>query len=84
MSKRVLAVLDEPETCSDCYFRGGFEEVHLGGGRFKRISKCRLAPDTVEDPWRDAVWQLDNKEPWCPLIPIPNPLSTCKKEKRNV
>jgi hypothetical protein len=71
MSKGIV-ILDIPDCCAECYFRDKFEEIAIGGGLYKRFSKCKLAPDTVEDPLREVLWQINNKEPWCPIKPIPN------------
>lgn len=70
MSKAIL-VLDMPETCSECYFCSKPTEFYVSGGLYTKISRCRLAPDTVEDPWRDIPWQIEHKETWCPFKPVP-------------
>ena len=70
MSKGIL-VLDIPDCCAECYFRSELEEFIMGKGFYKKISRCRLAPETVEDPWRDITWQMEHKESWCPFKPVP-------------
>ena len=68
MNKSVI-ILDTPETCSECYFRGLNQELSVGVNLYKKISRCVFAPDDIEDPYRDIVWQLHHKEEWCPLRP---------------
>lgn len=69
MSKAIL-VLDMPDTCFDCFFSGNPQEVSVGNGLYKKVSRCLLAQD-IEDPWRNIDWQFDNKEDWCPFKPVP-------------
>lgn len=59
--------LKEPETCSECPFKCAPEPIAVESNLFKYISKCSLAPDEIEDPWRDITWQLENREPFCPI-----------------
>lgn len=59
--------LKEPETCSECPFKSLLEPIAVESNLFKYISKCSLAPDEIEDPWRDIAWQLENKESFCPI-----------------
>lgn len=70
MSKAVL-VIDMPKTCSECYFCGDTTELPVGNGLYKKVARCFLAKNNIEDPWRNVWWQLDNKEVWCPLKTIP-------------
>lgn len=64
-------IVDTPYTCAECYFRRDIQELSVGNGLYKKISRCLFAPEDVEDPWRDLSWQVENKEDWCPMIPIP-------------
>lgn len=59
--------LKEPETCSECPFKSSPELIALKSNLFKYISRCSLAPEEIEDPWRDITWQLENKETFCPI-----------------
>lgn len=70
MSKGII-VLDIPNCCAECYFCSKSQEVIVEAGLYKKISRCRLAPDDAEDLWRDIRWQLKNKESWCPIKPVP-------------
>lgn len=70
MSKGIV-ILDIPDCCAECYFRSQYEEMAIGGGLYKKFSKCWLAPDTIDDPYRDILWQVNNKELWCPIKPVP-------------
>ena len=62
-----LVPLDIPECCAECFFRSPYEEISVNVGIYKKISRCYLAPEEIEDPWRDIVWSCKNKERWCPL-----------------
>ena len=64
---KATVVIDMPDSCSECHFRGAIEELDVGCGFYRKISKCLLAPDTIEDPWKDIHWQIDRRETWCPL-----------------
>ena len=66
-----LVILDIPDCCAECHFRDKLEEHYLGDGHYTKISRCRLAPYTIEDPWRDIRWQMMHKESWCPIKPVP-------------
>ena len=74
MDKAIL-VIDMPDTCSDCYFCSNPTTVSVGNGLFKKISKCVLAKDDIEDPWRNIYWQMEHKEDWCPLKSAPKPIN---------
>ena len=56
-----------PECCAECPFRSQSEEIPVGRGVYKKICRCLLAPEEIEDPWRDLEWTCDHKEEWCPL-----------------
>lgn len=71
MSK-IIAPVEMPYTCSECHFRSRIEEFMFEPGLYKKISRCLLAPDDVEDPWRDITWQVNHKETWCPLEDKPS------------
>lgn len=60
---------DIPEKCIDCPFHTPYEYflVSPEEGLYQKISRCFFAPEEIEDPYRDAYWQCDNKEIWCPL-----------------
>lgn len=66
MSK-IIVPIEMPETCSECYFRSSFEEFGVGSGFYRKISRCLLAPNDMEDTWRDIHWQIEHRETWCPL-----------------
>lgn len=70
MSKGFL-VFDIPNCCAECYLRARPEEWPVEPGLYKKISRCMLATDDMEDPWRDIRWQLNHKESWCPIKDIP-------------
>ena len=70
MSK-AIALLDMPSTCTECFFNGASQYFHTDNNLYKKVGRCLIAPDDIEDPWRDVHWQLDNKEEWCPLKPVP-------------
>lgn len=69
MSKAVV-IIDMPRTCGECIFSGDSQELLLGKGLYKKIARCRIAPEEIEDPWRDVYWQIYHKEKWCPLKEI--------------
>lgn len=66
-AKKAIAIIDMPECCGECPFCGDIEEVHVGVNLYKKISRCIIAGEDVEDPWRGLDWQMENKEDWCPL-----------------
>lgn len=70
MDKAIL-VIDMPKNCAECFLSGDIQELMVGNGLYKKIARCLLA-ENIEDPWRDLIWQLDNKEEWCPLKPVEN------------
>ena len=67
---KVIAIINMPKTCCECFFCCTIEEIPVGNGLYKKVGKCSLAKD-VEDPWRDIHWLINHKESWCPLKPIP-------------
>lgn len=64
---KVIVPMEMPATCGECPFCGDTQELAIGKGVYKKIGRCRLAPEEIEDPWRDIYWQVFNKEKWCPL-----------------
>ena len=69
----IIVPIEMPDSCSECYFRGPLEELGVGSGFYRKISRCLLAPDTMEDPWKDIHWQIEHREPWCPLKGVEDP-----------
>lgn len=65
---KIIVPIDMPETCGECLFCGDIQELSVDKGLYKKIARCKLAPNDIEDPWRDIYWQSHNKENWCPLI----------------
>ena len=65
-----IVPLEMPQTCGDCPFRSSDKELNVGTGLYKRINRCLIAPEEIEDPYRDEFWQIANKEKWCPLKAI--------------
>lgn len=59
--------LEMPECCAECPFHAPYEELSVQTGLYKKISRCVIAPEEIEDPHRDIVWMCNNKEKWCPL-----------------
>ena len=57
-----------PCNCFECFFRSPFEEIGVGVGLYKKISRCWFAPEDIEDPWRDVTWQMKHREDFCPLV----------------
>ena len=68
MDGMIVQGVEAPRTCSECPFRGDPELFSVAPNLFKYISRCLLAPEELEDPWRDIGWQLENKENFCPII----------------
>lgn len=64
---KIIVPIEMPETCALCPFREPSEFFPAGDGLYKKFSCCIFAPDSLEDPWRDVRWQVNNKEDWCPL-----------------
>lgn len=60
--------LEMPCNCLECWFRSPFEEIGVGVGLYKKISRCWFAPEDIEDPWRDVTWQVNHREEFCPLV----------------
>lgn len=60
--------LEMPCNCLECWFRSPFEEIGVGIGLYKKISRCWFAPEDIEDPWRDVTWQTNHREEFCPLV----------------
>ena len=74
---KVAFVFEEPKTCFACPFLGKPEYIPDYGGHYgpndwlyKQIAECKLAPDSVEDPWKEFHWLAENKSDWCPLKPV--------------
>ena len=59
-----------PCCCNECVFRANPEEIRVDWNLYKKISRCLLAPENIEDPWRDVMWQVRNREDFCPLVEI--------------
>ena len=60
--------LEMPCCCNECVFSSNPEEIRVDWNLYKKISKCLLAPEDIEDPWRDVMWQVRNREEFCPLV----------------
>ncbi len=56
-----------PTCCADCFFHTSYEDISVGNGLYKKISRCIFAPERIEDPWRNVTWMIENKEEWCPI-----------------
>lgn len=72
---KVAFVFDEPETCSECCFLSGTDYIIDGSHYpndylYRRIAACKIAPQSVEDPWKEVNWLANNKPEWCPLKPV--------------
>ena len=70
---KVAFVFDEPKACFDCPFHGKSEYVpdyDANDRLYRKIAECKIAPDSVEDPWGEAHWLANNKPEWCPLKPV--------------
>ena len=70
---KVMYVFDEPETCSECPFIGKLEYIpdyDSSDWLYRKIAKCKLAPESIEDPWMEERWLYNNKPEWCPLKPV--------------
>lgn len=65
----IVPDLEMPLNCLECIFKLPATELVVGkGGLYKKISHCRFAPKSIEDPWRDLQWMSENKEEYCPLV----------------
>lgn len=60
--------IEMPCNCLECWFRSPSEELKVDVGLYKKISRCLLAPEDIEDPWRDVTWQMSHREEFCPLV----------------
>lgn len=58
-----------PSTCSECAFHSEYKDFYVSDvGMYKKISHCMFANCLeIDDPYRDIVWMIYNKEDWCPL-----------------
>ena len=65
----IIVPLEMPKACAYCIFRSELQELGVPGhpGFYEKISKCMFCPPNIEDGWRPLLWQLENKERWCPL-----------------
>lgn len=63
-----IVPLEMPQTCFECFLLSEPEYIGVGKGLYKRICRCKLAPENIQDPYRNVEWFCDNKEKWCPLI----------------
>lgn len=61
-------LVEKPDVCFECMFRDSVEDVYEGDGLYKKISRCRLSPEEIEDPYRTINWQMNNVEEWCPIV----------------
>ncbi len=64
----VIKGLEAPETCSECFLRMPPTLIAKESNLYKYVSRCSRAPDSIKDPWRDIMWQLDHKEDFCPIF----------------
>lgn len=62
-----IVPLEIPKTCIECFLLSEPEYISVGKGLHKRICCCKLAPENIQDPYRNAEWFCDNKEKWCPF-----------------
>ena len=70
---KVAFVFEEPKTCSDCYFLGAIcyiRDHDFDESLYRRIANCKIAPRSVDDPFKEVSWLCNNKPDWCPLKPV--------------
>lgn len=76
MPDLIVKGMDMPECCAACPFKEPYTTVQVPGmrGYYRLISKCCMAPESIEDPYRTSDWMLDHRENWCPLgVSEPDP-----------
>ena len=70
---KVMYIFDEPKTCSECRFIGHTDYIRdhdFNVRLYRRIARCEIAPQSIEDPWMEVDWLFNNKPEWCPLRPV--------------
>ena len=70
---KVMYVFDEPKSCSECRFIGHtnyIRDYDSNDNLYRRIVRCEIAPQSIEDPWMEVDWLFNNKPEWCPLRPV--------------
>lgn len=65
MSKGIV-VMNKPDRCIECPMSYHADDLELCGGCYKRLYRCRLEPEDVEEVYID----LHTKPDWCPIIPF--------------
>lgn len=74
MSKSIV-VFETPCDCGKCMFLGEAEMIHIGDFQYKRLYRCRLEPEGLDEDEGDIVYLNDfiftGKPPWCPLKKLP-------------
>lgn len=62
-----IVPMEMPKTCIDCPCLSKPEEILVGDWMYKKICKCTIAPEEIEDPYYNLHWLINNKPEWCPL-----------------
>lgn len=70
MADILIKGMEMPKVCAECPFHSMPELFMLETNRYSYISRCVRAPEEIEDPWREIVWQMEHKESWCPIIQL--------------
>lgn len=63
----VIVPIDMPGACIDCPLLSKPEEIAVGDWMYKKICRCTIAPNEIEDPYYNLHWLAYNKPEWCPL-----------------
>ena len=66
----VVKGMEMPCCCSECIFNGDIQDLYVGDGLYKKISRCKIVD--VEDPWRNVFEQTKNRADYCPLEELKN------------
>ena len=68
----IVKGMEKPRICIDCVFLSKAEEICEGNDRYSKIRRCLMAPDNIEDPYRNESWFVRNTEDFCPIGDVPD------------
>lgn len=69
----IIHGVEPPISCIECPFLSKPKELYLplmtgqDRGLYRKVSRCTLAPETIDDPYRSLEWFIGNTEAFCPI-----------------
>ena len=68
--KKGIVEIEMPENCFECQFRYDAAEMPIGPYEYRKIHRCLLEPDDLEDAYLHDISQ--KRQEWCPIKEKPD------------